>query len=54
MTCRLDRLIQPWIEYGDVMTLLRQLPSGAEANGASTNNSNGMAQLKASAGMTSE
>ena len=54
MTCCFDGLIQPWIEYGDVMPLLRQLPSGAEANGASTNNSYGMGQLKASVGITSE
>ena len=51
---RFDGLIQPWIEEDDLMSLLRQLPSGAEANGSSTNNSNGMGQLKASAGMTSE
>ena len=49
-----DGLIQPWIEEDDLMSLLRQLPSGAEANGSSTNNSDGMGQLKASAGITSE
>ena len=53
-TLRFDGLIQPWIEEDDLMSLLRQLPSGAKANGSSTNNSNGMGQLKASAGMTSE
>jgi hypothetical protein len=53
-TLRCDGLIQPWIEEDDLMSLLRQLPSGAEANGSSTNNSNGMGQLKASAGMMSE
>ena len=51
---RFDGLIQPWIEEGDLMSPLRQLPSGAEANGSSTNNSDGMGQLNASAGMTSE
>ena len=51
---RFDGLIQPWIEEDDMMSLSRQLPSGAEANGSSTNNSDGMDQLKASAGMTSE
>ena len=49
-----DGLIQPWIEEDDFMSLLRELPSGAEANGSSTNNSDGVGQLKASAGMTSE
>jgi hypothetical protein len=51
---RFAGLIQPRIEEGDLMSPLRQLPSSAEANGSSTNNSDGMAQLKASAGMTSE
>ena len=51
---RFDWLVQPWIEEGDMVPLLGELPSGAEANGSSTNNSNGMGQLKASAGMTSE
>jgi hypothetical protein len=51
---RFDGLIQPWIEEGDLMSPLRQLPSGAEANSSSTNNSDGMGQLNASAGMTSE
>lgn len=53
-TSRFDWLIQPWIEEDDLMSLLRQLPSGAEANRSSTNNSDGMGQLKASAGITSE
>ena len=53
-TLRFDGLIQPWIEEGDLISPLRQLPSGAEANGSSTNNSDGMRQLNASAGMTSE
>ena len=53
-TFRFDGLIQPWIEEDDLMSLLRQLPSGAEANGSSTNNSDGLGQLKASAGITSE
>jgi hypothetical protein len=53
-TLRFDGLIQPWIEEDDLMSLLRQLPSGAEANRSSTNNSDGMGQLKASAGITSE
>ena len=53
-TRRFDWLIQPWIEEDDVMSLLRQLPSSAEANGSSTNDSYGVGQLKASAGMTSE
>jgi hypothetical protein len=53
-TLRFDGLIQPWIEEDDLMSLLRQLPCGAEANGSSTNNSDGMGQLKASAGMMSE
>jgi hypothetical protein len=51
---RFDWLIQPWVEEDDVMSLLRQLPSSAEANGSSTNDSYGVGQLKASAGMTSE
>ena len=51
---RFAGLIQPRIEEGDLMSPLRQLPSGAEANGSSTNNSDGMGQLNASAGMTSE
>ena len=53
-TLRFDGLIQPWIEEDDLMSLLRQLPCGAEANGSSTNNSDGMGQLKASSGMISE
>ena len=51
---RFDWLVQPWIEEGDMVPVLGELPSGAEANGSSTNNSNGLAQLKASAGITSE
>jgi hypothetical protein len=54
LTLRFDGLTQPWIEEDDLMSLLRQLPCGAEANGSSTNNSDGMGQLKASAGMMSE
>jgi hypothetical protein len=51
---RFAGLIQPRIEESDLMSPLRQLPSSAEANGSSTNNSDGMRQLNASAGMTSE
>jgi hypothetical protein len=45
--------VQAWVVNGDRMTLLSQMPGGAEADGPSTNDTDGAGQLKASAGIKS-
>ena len=49
----INGLVQAWIVNRDIVTPLGQMPGGAKTNGPSTDNTDGTAQLKASAGIRS-
>ena len=51
-TC--DRLVEPRIKQTDGMSLLMEVPGGAEADSPGTDHRNRSAQLRASEGITSE
>ena len=49
----MNGVVQARVVNRDMMTSLGQMPGGAEADGPSTNDTDGAGQLKASAGIKS-
>jgi len=49
-----NRVVDTGIQQGDAVTLTVQMPGRAEADGPGTNDGDGLGQLRAPAGITSE